>query len=196
MALSNEVLTAQLQALQQAVQSLTDDVRSALPRMNTATENLQISSKEMDERLKLTLNPLIEAQLIDNLKLMAQSNLDKFSALDEVVQKLVSASQQQQADVKSAAQISVDQLSKFEPALQNLNDAIAGMKNDLIEKEHPRHATVEHAGAVGDNDSAVLVVGHRCRQRWEQQSPRAHSDAQADDVEENLEWHRERRIIR
>ena len=69
---------------------------------------------------------------------MAQSSLDKLSALVEVVQKLVSASQQQQADVKSAAQISVDQLSKFEPALQNLNDATAGMKNDLIGEKNSR----------------------------------------------------------
>ena len=68
MALANDVLTAQLQALQSEVQTLGDDLRGALASMNTATENLQASMNQMDAKLKSKLNPLVEADLIENIR--------------------------------------------------------------------------------------------------------------------------------
>ena len=49
MALSNDVLTTQLQALETTVRGNAEEVKQILPRMNSATENLQLQVKEMDE---------------------------------------------------------------------------------------------------------------------------------------------------
>ena len=68
MALTIDVLAAQLSGLQQAVVSMQEEVKNILPRMNTATENLQQEVKKMDEKLEQAVNPLISADVINVLK--------------------------------------------------------------------------------------------------------------------------------
>ena len=51
LALSNEALTAQLVGLQATVNELALEIKTVLPRMNTATENLQLEVKALDELL-------------------------------------------------------------------------------------------------------------------------------------------------
>ena len=80
-------------------------METVLPRMNTATENLQANLKEMDDKLKTSPNPLVQADVSNTVQVMSQSNNDKLSALDQHMQLLMTTVQQQDADAKAAAQI-------------------------------------------------------------------------------------------
>ena len=83
MALANDALTVQLQALQAEVQTLGGDLRGALPRMNTAIENLQIEIKQMDVKLETLLNPLVQADLVESFRAIKKAMEDKFGLLDQ-----------------------------------------------------------------------------------------------------------------
>ena len=138
MALSNDIITAHVQALQQEVQTLGDDLRGALPRMNTATENLQVSMSQMDEKLKTTLNPLVEANIVEHINTIRKAEEDKFGLLDQQNQYHSANIQQLAVDVKNSAQANLNQTGRPEPMMQKLSAEVAHMRNDLIGERSAR----------------------------------------------------------
>ena len=112
MALSNEVLTSQLQALAETVRGIGDVV---LPRMNNATETLQVSFKDMDTRLEVGLNPLIEANVVDALTKAEKQfkNLEgEFADMKKQIQTLSDAASQQEG-TNSTVHSRVERLAKL-----------------------------------------------------------------------------------
>ena len=66
-ALTNEVLTGQLRELHRTVQAMTDRLNDALPRMDQATVNLQVSFKDIDTRPENLPNLLIQADVLGTI---------------------------------------------------------------------------------------------------------------------------------
>ena len=137
MALSNDVLTSQLQVLEATVRGIGEEIRTVLPRMNDATESLQVSFKDMDDKLKVGLNPLVEADVISALKQVDKNQADKFAELERQI-KLLADSATQQENTTSTVQSGVDRLAKLEPIMLKLSDDVAQMRSDFIGEKSTR----------------------------------------------------------
>ena len=163
MALANDVLTTQLQQLQAEVQTLGSDLRGALPRMNTATENLQISMKQMDEKLETSLNPLIQADLVENFRAIKKAMEDKFGLLDQQNQIHGANIQQLDIDMKHSAQSNLTQIGGLEPIMQKLSNEVAQMRNDLIGEKTARDLEHTSTQAQMATISAQFSAGSMSR---------------------------------
>ena len=138
MALSNEVLTAQLQQLQAQVVTIGEDIKTILPRMNSATETLQKEMKTMDDKLEAALNPLVNADIINVMKNLDKVQQDANAHFTAQIQVVMTSVQTQDTEHKNSAQMINDRIQKLEPGIQSMSAEIAQMRNEILGEKSTR----------------------------------------------------------
>ena len=131
MALSNDALTAQLQQLQAHVVTIGNEIKTILPRMNSATERLQKQMKTMDNKLEAALNPLVDADMTNVIKTLEKVQQDASAHFNAQFQTFMTSAQTQDTEQNNTAQITNDRIQKLEPPIQNLSTEFAQMRNDI-----------------------------------------------------------------
>ena len=174
-ALSNDVLTAQLRELQTQVVSIGEEIKTILPRMNSATETLQQEMNTMDNKLEAALNPLVNADIINVMKNLDKVQQDANTHFNAQIQTIMTSLQNQDSEHKNSAQMTNDRVQQLEPTIQSLSAEVAQVKSDLMGERSTRdvqnasiHSTMATLSAKfsasspgGGSRSSEPIVTHK-----------------------------------